>query len=83
MKLSKNNYNTIKRVTSSGKCRTEYNGYEELIRLNFQQQRDILMEVADMRGYDEWRGEYVYDCIKEVIEVSINLYYPTSKGQVS
>jgi len=56
--------------------RDELDGFEELIRLPFEQQREILLEVIDMKDCDEWRYSSRNDLIKEVIETSINLYYP-------
>ena len=56
--------------------RTTLDGYEELIRLPFEQQREILLEVIDMMNHDKWRDKYRDDLIKEVIETSIDLYYP-------
>ena len=61
--------------TKLGEDRTTLNGYEELIRLPFEQQREILIEVIDMMNHDEWRYKHRNDLIKEVIETSINIYY--------
>lgn len=69
-------YNTIKKTTVHGECRTKFDGYEELIRLPPDHQREILCAIIDMKDDNEWRYKFRDELIKEVIEVSINRYYP-------
>lgn len=69
-------FNTIKKTTIYGECRTDLDGYSELIRLPFDMQREILCEVINMMDEYKWRQKHRDELIKEVIEVSINRYYP-------
>jgi len=56
--------------------RIKLTGFEELIRLAYEQQREILLEVIDMMNHDEFRNNTRDENIKHVIETSIDRYYP-------
>lgn len=53
--------------------------YGELLLLSTEQQREILIEVIDMKDNDRWRYVDKYKCIQEVIDTSRSMYFPKKK----
>jgi hypothetical protein len=66
-------------VTKYGENRDDLNGFEELLRLPFDHQREILCEVIAMMEEEEWRQYHRNDLIKHVIKTNIKQYYPEAQ----